>query len=188
VRRATAEAIVREVERAADAGRAFPGIPNFAAGCGVSVATVTRALRGLEAARRIERQGYGCHIRYRVMPDGAWTARMTDAFAGWVPTHPADDSGVKVLGPTFTGKTVPWSESPLVLTPGALSVSDKVAITPPPKPDNIDHEDALPSVLRDRRESLRLQQYRIGLAIEHIDGLLHFLDPEGDGSEVEKKA
>lgn len=205
VRWAIAGAVEQEINRCSTAGVPFPTLAVLASRLGTSTATVCRTLVALEGARRIDRQSQKYdrrNLRYRVLPDGGWTAwRPSLCYWGAESVNLVSQTGaVGGLGvlasdsllpladhvTTVAGMATPWSElfvasgaSPRELTiSGDLGVTGKVSS---PQPD-------LPSILRDRRAALAAQRYKIGLAIEHIDGLLHFLAPDGDGSEVEKSA
>lgn len=183
---AIAGAMEREIKRCADAGVPFPTFRAIAKRHGASAPTVSRTLWDLVASKRVEIQNQKFDWRYRVLPDGAWTAWRRDVGPRRGGRATLADCGVKALGTTVTGMTRPWSG--LFMASGAnpreLTISGDLAVTgkvSSPQPD-------LPTILRDRREALVTQRDKIGLAIEHIDGLLHFLAPEGDGSEVEKTA
>lgn len=178
VRWAIAGAVEDEIKRCADAGVAFPTFAAVAARLGTSSTTVCRTLAALEGARRIDRQSRkydGHNLRYRVLPDGAWTAWRPSILGDSASDSPSlADCGVKVLGPTLTGLTALWPGAP----DGKI-----VAPRPAPAPEDGLYAADLVTILRDRRAALVTQRDKIWLAIEHIDGLLHFLAPEGGEGE-----
>lgn len=205
---AVADAFEAEIRRYAKAGYPFPSLQALADSKGISISTASRALWLLGAAKRVERQCRGSDYRYRVLPDGDWTAwRISSAtlpsegatlvqeasgpiagLTGHVEVNgkAAVEGSTKFLGPTCEGKPVAWADLTLA---GTVAVTGKVT-TPRSAhaPDDPRYTKDFLAMLRDRRETLKIQRVRIDLAIEHMDGLLHILAPESDTSEVENKA
>lgn len=213
-----AKALVRAIRCAAHLGLSFPTRGTIGSWMGNSKSAVSAAMRLLKADGTIEEDKYGINHRYRVLPDGKWTEWRDGSPASWAgmtpahmairramldrPAEPAGDDGgavevegevvsppddgglevhggLEVRGPVFTGVTGPWP---------AAADGKIVATRPAPAPDDPLYAKDFVAILRDRRANLATTRLKVSLAIEHIDGLLHFLAPEGDGSEVEKTA